>query len=177
MPVATEFGAFEPVVPDLRGHFRTLKPGRATSVGGCRNEYLSVLAITYDDPLATSALPRAEQLGGLLLSGSLPPWFYATVAASVLVPLAKKDALLEARPICVGDAFRCAVWSWATKASRSQFEDVCWPYATGSGTSGAAALEVHSVRELLDLHPPGWLGLMMCATVTVPFGEGMWHGH
>ena len=35
----------------------------------------------------------------------------------------------------------------------AQFLDHCWPHAIGSGARGAAAIEIVSCRELLDLNP------------------------
>ena len=76
------------------------------------------------------------------------------IDGAVVVPMGKKPgATDECHPVSVGDAFRCAVWSWAAKNVNSQMLAHTWPLAIGSGARGAAALEVVSCRELLALHP------------------------
>ena len=91
---------------DLGPHFRSLKDGRGASLGGCRNEYLSVLSQNFADPIASTAITYASRLGSLLLSGSLPKWYHMVIAAVVVVPMGKPGASDECRPISVGDAFR-----------------------------------------------------------------------
>ena len=146
-----EFAPFQPVQVDMKAHLASLENGRAPSLGGCRNEYLTVLARTFDDPLAQQAAPGAQFMADCILGGVLPPWYHQLLAAAVLVPLDKEGSAV--RPIAVGDAFRNAVWSAAVKGLRDPLDEACWPHAIGSGARGAAALEFHSVRELLDMHP------------------------
>ena len=153
LPLPEEYGSFNKVSLNLREHFRTLDDGRATSLTGMRNEYLSALSARHEDPVANEAIPKAEWLGEQLLAGTLPPWFHLTIASVILVPLAKPGARDQARPVSVGDAFRCAVWSAAVKQFKHHIEEVCWPYQTGCGTKGAAALQSVAVKELLKQHP------------------------
>ena len=104
LPLASEFGEHCPFVADLGPHFRSLKDGRGAS-------FIASTAITY-----------ASRLCSLLLSGSLPKWYHMVIAAVVVVPMGKPGASDECRPISVGDAFRCACWSYATKlASQPSF--------------------------------------------------------
>ena len=151
LPAVGEFEPFDPVQVDMRRHLSALENGRATSLGGCQHEYLTVLARNFSDPLASQAIEGAQFLAERILAGALPPWYHQVLAAAILVPLDKEGKAV--RPIAVGDAFRNAAWSCAVQTLKGPINKECWPHAIGSGATGVAALEFHSVRELLDLHP------------------------
>jgi len=90
LPAVGEFEPFDPVQVDMRRHLSALENGRATSLGGCRHEYLTVLARNFSDPLASQAIEGAQFLAERILAGALPPWYHQVLAAAILVPLDKE---------------------------------------------------------------------------------------
>ena len=93
----------------LRGVYRNPGRRRGASVTGGRNEYLTALAISHDDPRADRAVAEHERFELRAYAGHLPAWFFLAWSSCNLTLLRRKPkpgrtaAETPPLPIVVGE--------------------------------------------------------------------------
>ena len=140
----------------LRGVYRNPGRRRGASVTGGRNEYLTALAISHDDPRADRAVAEHERFELRAYAGHLPAWFFLVWSSCNLTPLRRKPkpgrtaAETPPRPIAVGEPTQRAFATALTKAGTETYKEYLMPQQLAIGVSDAAGQLVHGLRASLE---------------------------
>ena len=133
---------------------RNLRRRAGTGPDGLRNEYLTALTQTFDDPAAAKVMSLVDQFYNDIVNARLPPWFYFVTTAVLLVPLKKSNANDGAvRPLGIGNAARRAMARCVTASVRVEMSEKLAPEQLGVAVPYGSHCLAAGVREERQLEP------------------------